>query len=332
MGTSPISDATQYPQDNGLTCQDLLLGYCVGETVDGQALADWKAEWAVGGVVNRVINWNVYRNPRQLPIPNNEQGLLWCQKLAALALNKYQSEGYVIGVGVGMPGYHVFEQYFYVYATTIPGFADPALLSLCTAQSTQGLLDSPGLIPWCGCFLPDSQYQEWTKLYQVSKACAPVCARQGNIRPGNPSNTGFDTCLDSMCIMDDITVQLANVDAGNLSFTQVCGGCTTANVTATATSETSVTSSCHCVIQNDTINIMNARLGDIGLSQSCRNATCYGKDKDGQQIPVDCASGKALSETEKAGPTTDNGPRNLMMIIYSVVALVIILFLIFFFR
>ena len=349
VGTSVITDSSSFPEDNGKTCRDLLHDWCLGQEVDGQTIGDWKSSWKPGGVCNNVINWNLYGTGERLAAVNDEEGFQWTQKIFDDALRLYLSEGFTIGLAEGMPGYNEFQDTLYGYCTTVPGLCDNVLSQMCSSQTTNILLNNPGLIPWCGCNMADEEYKQWADDFQVPKSCTPICSRQGNIYPGLPNHSGFDVCHDNVCVMDQVAVEIANAELGAANFNQICGGCATdlrettveeemtKNDSISRMANSSVSSACECIIVDDNIEIMNAKLGNVNLTQRCGgNATCY-STANGVRTAVDCKTGKPKSQNVLTPEISQREKeelkhRTIKMIIFAVVAVVIIVFFYFVFR
>jgi hypothetical protein len=360
-GTGIIKDASAFPANNGKTCRDLLLDYCTGGEVDAKKLDDWKDTWKPGGLCNNVINWNLYGQSTPLDAVNDEEGFQWTQKLIDRALKNYLAEGNEIGIGVGMPGYNSFQDVLYNMCNSTPGLCDLTLSGICRNQTTGVLLSNPGLIPWCGCYLSNEEYSVYADEFQVPKECTPICARQGNIKPGLPNHSAFEVCTDNICLLNDVAIQIANAEIGDIDFSQICGGCgIDSRTTAVETAKTSSTnssggntinsvttmanrsesSSCVCIIENNTVDVMNARLGGINLKQHCGgDSTCYATGKNGVKSVVDCSTGKPITGNKKIVKAEVSDiekeeikHRNMKMIIFSVVAVVILIFLLFVFR
>lgn len=108
-------------------------------------------------------------------------------------------------------------------------------------------------------------------------ACDPICDNS------SISNSGFNTCTQDSCVIDNVTVNIYNSSTGSINFSQDCSGST-------------------CYIGDVSINEINSSIGSGTLSQNC--SACYKYTDNNLQTAeqVDCGSLQPLN-----GSGTGNG-------------------------
>lgn len=124
----------------------------------------------------------------------------------------------------------------------------------------------------------NSVYAQYENLYGISKQCDPICARPSTIL--FVDNTGQEQlCQSSVCIIDDVTLDFVQSSTGNISKTNICGGCIGA-------------ASCRCIISGITLSAAQSGVGNISLSNNCQGALeCYQpnpNNPNGPAIQVNC--------------------------------------------
>jgi hypothetical protein len=102
----------------------------------------------------------------------------------------------------------------------------------------------------CGCHLPTAQYpySGWGQ----NLGCDPVCMYGEAIQePG-------EQCSSTVCIMDNITVDIIDSQAGNVTFQNVCSGCGSGG-----------SGTCECWFSNINVNEIQSKMGNIDISSNC---------------------------------------------------------------
>lgn len=114
------------------------------------------------------------------------------------------------------------------------------------------------LLQTCGCFLQSNNY---LPLSNISIPCNTVCRFPGTIPLANANGTAA-TCENTTCVIDNVTVDIINSNAGAVNLTQTCNQCNSSNP-------------CTCYFSNININDNNT-ISPILLSQIETNCDlCY---------------------------------------------------------
>lgn len=325
QGTNGMDNSMQntcdpeYRNITSTACQNNLLDYCVGADLEPNDTS-WLNRWQDNvnrGNCSYAISRNLYVEP--LPLFDNivqwppsafrdNQGFAWSRELMERVFEKYQAQGFRIGTLPGLPGYNLFQDTILKpICTTAPGICQQGLNTICSNTTTDELLRNQALVPWCGCYMPNDQYQTYVDLYQASKECTPTCARQGNIPIVSADGRQTVLCNQSICIIDDVTITLENSNVGgSINFSQFCGGCsgpvsgvnnslnTTSNNDPNNTGSQN-TSSCLCIISDNTIDTASSSIGGgIDLNEDCgSNTQCFKQNPDPSnglpdQLPINC--------------------------------------------
>lgn len=240
-------------------------------------------------------------------------GIAWGREMLTAVYNKLKANGVSItapaSTGADQP---FISEFLYPVCAKNPYLCQDFLREECGAVDPADFLTNENLWRWCGCYMDDSRYKNYTDNYGVVKQCTPYCNAPNTI----PLTDGLTTqplyCQDNVCIMDDISITLAKSrfqgTSNNLNFSQICSGCGSGynggtvnegnfNTTGNSTLNNVTTNSCNCIISNFTLNTLNTTItGDgINLSEACNGkSTCYNTvtNSDGTQTatPVDCAN------------------------------------------
>lgn len=280
-------------------CQDEVASFCVGLDLPFDS-TDWFERWTKPSDITRglppciyALNRNLFLNPYTPSVASgnppggeffiNPDGFTWAQNLLFTAFDKYNTQGFEIGSSPGFPGYSDFQNTLYTICRTVPGLCQSKLPDICSDITNEELTINPALISWCGCYMPDDQYAMYVNDFGIRKECTPACSQLNAIKLSTPSQTDVLRCKQNVCIMDDITIALAESQvAGNINFVQLCGNC-------------SGQSSCQCVISDVDIQIINSSLGgDVDITQLCGQSSCVRTNPDEDQssmprtLPVNC--------------------------------------------
>lgn len=349
-----------YRDMTGTGCQTTMLDYCAGVGDNNVTMEDLIERWSETSDQSCIyaVKRNLFGNPNipgltsQVPINpelfNNNEGFRWSQQLFNALFNKYTELGFQIGALPGFPGYNEFQSdVIFPICSTVPGLCEVGLQSTCSSLTLEDLTNAPELVPWCGCYLNDIEYQKYVDEYQVNKECTPPCARQGNIPLANISGFGVLPCKQSICIIDNVTIALEQSQVGgSINFSQFCGACggsaqgsaTSASGRAQA-SESAVT--CQCFINDVNIDTASSMIGGgINLNEICGTDTqCFRPNPNGDDPPIISAPCDAspiynpnndpVIIAEREAEETQAFRRNVIIaiVILGVIALVFIIYL-----
>jgi hypothetical protein len=161
-----------------------------------------------------------------IPTPS---GVDWARTTLNAAVNKIKSiSGQSILTPYNLQANAPFFDWVYSVCSEYPYLCTDFLETECSAV-TQDLLDnSPGVRNWCGCYLPDSFYDQYTNDF-INKECTPYCNSSSVIPLSQPDGTAPQYCEQSVCIIDDVAIKLAKTEfegnGGSINFNQMCGSC-----------------------------------------------------------------------------------------------------------
>ena len=155
------------------------------------------------------------------------------------------------------------------------GACDQVLGRICAPYDRTDLLADPELQELCGCHMGPSAPGRPTYPYPQAKfSCDPICLNAGTI-----PNGAAPTCTQSVCVMDNIAVNIINSSTGNVSFDQVCSGC-----------GGSGDENCVCYISDVAVNVINSHTGSLNLSQNCGSCYTFPKGDPTNVTKVDCGT------------------------------------------
>ena len=107
----------------------------------------------------------------------------------------------------GSSGYNEFQNTLYGICENIPGLCTDFITDVCSNQTIRSINNTPSLLQWCGCYLPDDQYARYANEFRVSKECVPICNISTNIKTATADGTGKIECTQNICIMDNTTIE-----------------------------------------------------------------------------------------------------------------------------
>ncbi len=147
------------------------------------------------------------------------------------------------------------------------------LAGQCSSFSQEDVIGNNLLRMWCGCLLNPDIY---SSIYPtISSECTPFCNSSDVIQVGTQ-------CQGSLCIIDDITINIINSTAGTVSIEQYCNAC----ATNTNTDTTTVSQKCNCILgANINITAIESKIGNITIDQICqtgKNGTTNPQDQINQ--------------------------------------------------
>lgn len=291
--------------------------------------------------------WNIPGGPRDCPTPGEDicentsilpgiascsstayagtptaTGITWGKEMLTLIYSILKTKGVSvltpITSGTDQP---FFLDFLYPVCARNPELCEDFLYNECGNVDPKDFEFNQNLWNWCGCYMNDSRYKKYTDTFGVAKECTPYCNAPNVIPLRDGDTTNILHCTSSVCIMDDISITLAQTrfqgSTNNLNFSQICNGCGSGygsstgvvnegnfNTTGNSTINSVSSTSCNCIISNFTLNTLGTTiLGDgVNLSQACNgNSTCYNTvtNVDGTEtaVPIDCANtGIGISE------------------------------------
>lgn len=268
----------------GTGCQDVMMQYCTGTlSTDDPNSTAWLDRWTQNGGQNGSCTYalirNLYRTSvpclgtvplptpgicNQPPIfPVDAEGYFWGQRLVSAAMAKYKEQGFEIGTLPGFPGYNPWQDFLYSeICCPTPGLCQDGLDTVCSDKTSQRISLNPAVAQWCGCHLPQGEYEDYSVKFNIPPECTPMCNRVGTI-PITGINADPINCRQNICLIDDVTVNIINSTIGNgLDFNQVCANCGDTQ--------------CSCIVSNTTIDISNSTIGGnvIPINEGCGSFTC----------------------------------------------------------
>lgn len=282
----------------GTDCQDVIFNYCTGT---GDNSTEWLNRWfgptGMTGTCSYAIKRNLYRNSFPCgpviepiggicnippPLPYDSEGFFWAQSLISAAMEKYNLQGFNLGVSVGDVGYTPWQEIIYDLCCKYPGICQDGLQKVCSARTADRISRNPKTAQWCGCHLPIEEYEDYAAKYNIPPQCTSICNRVDTI-PITGINGNPITCTQNVCIIDDITVNVISSQvAGGIAFSQVCANCPAGG--------------CSCIISNATVDVVNSTIGGvlIPISEGCGSLNCQQTNpgKIGPNtIPTPCGVG-----------------------------------------
>lgn len=338
----------KYRNLTGQECQKYLLDYCSGADLASDD-DDWIGRWmdlSTGkerpmGCM-RALRRNMFsggqyetdctlvppEQPGCTPVdisvyPLNASGYQWAQQVLTEVADKYAKNGYRLGARPGEQGYNPFQSFLYAQVCCpYPALCQRGLDRTCSAYTAQRLTAVPGLANWCGCHLPKQEYDVYSRRYQINPECTPMCNREGTIPRTDGSGKAIK-CTQSICLIDDITLNLVGGTTGNVNVGQVCGSCGGSNA------------QCSCLIENNSVTAVESQIGALVVQQACglNNTTCIVANPDPNGDPpyltVPCSEGgsdpfSAFHTAQEQAESSARRNRNTIIIIVILTALALI--------
>jgi len=191
-------------------------------------------------------------------------------------IEAFTAFGYRIGSPPNSITFSPVEYSLYRVCRNTPGICS-FLSDLCSNYTLDTLLRIPSLANWCGCYLPDKEYSKYVDLYQVTKQCTPYCSREDSVPLSSSSGTEKSPCKQSVCILDEVAIELANSTiTDGLKFTQICGSC-------------GEYGTCSCITTKTSLTAINSTIGGIDFRQTCGSDSKCTKRIGPYTVEVDCA-------------------------------------------
>jgi hypothetical protein len=288
------------------SCKEIMYNYCIGKDTSRSEV--WMARW-LGDVS---INGKIYNKPcynllyRELyngqsagcsnpPVIGggiiDNAGYVYDQDLLNAMISRYIQDGGDLSGGESTEGNIKLNTMIWTICNQTPGLCQKALYNYCANINGETILRNPNLLPWCGCYMPPEQYEKYTSLYQISRECTPVCNMSSTLKPATSDGGSFLTCKQSTCIIDDISINIAKSQVGEVEFTQLCNSCTSSGT-------------CNCIINGGNFDIVNSKTGNISISQQCSGtSSCFmpEKQEDGsiKNIKIPCVGDSPVDDIIK---------------------------------
>lgn len=355
------SDTTR--DQSSLECRDRLYDYCTGTDVSisglpGHTPEDFYKRWygeippaiftgiasqyATGAPCYKALFRVLYRGQQSacLALPGigipDAQGYIWAQRVFQGMLNKYISLGGTLIASESSQGADSdLNGQIWNICNLYPGICQFGLRNYCSNRTTEMMIRDPTIQPWCGCYMPASEYSKYTDLYQINLECTPTCNSEGVIPLGTNDGVGIKRCRESLCVIDDVAIQLYNTriagSADGLSFSQICPTCASQDG-----------ATCSCILTGLTLKILDGQHPSLSIAQNCGAASeCFAEvtDADGKktQVKVPCSSDSsydpysALRTENQRRFDAAVAARNIKIVVILVVAVIIVAVLYFVF-
>lgn len=207
------------------------------------------------------------------------------------------------------------------------GACDDVLTQKCTGVTREQLGANVNLANLCGCFLNDSEYTKFSS-FGVDRVCDPLCVIGSSVKPLDTSTFNpaqFQQCQDTICIIDDVTIQLlANSVSGDITFSQICGSC----------SDGSGNGSCRCYITDASVQAVNSLVGDVEFEQQCGGAPQCWESTGVPGTPltqIDCETGQEIETSAGGGGiiTNNSSIGTTLWIVFGVLFVLLIILILF---
>lgn len=364
--SDPQQKDTCAPQNQSIVtsaCQSIINPYCSGADIEDPADTSWIGRWIdvngdpVPGGCYYALRRNLFSfpnstNPNKVcstgpPIvtnntctpvntddfPVNADGYFATQELVQATIAKYVSNGFVLGALPGTAQFNQFQDFIYQNICCMyPGLCQNGLQQACSIHTAQRISLNPLVGAFCGCYLPNGEYQTYVNSYGLNKECTPTCNQPNSIPVANGDGSAL-ICTQSSCILDNVNLNIINSSvAGGITTAQFCSSCTTSTGVGV----------CSCISENNTIDIINEQVAGSAnlLSQVCQSTTCTQTNPIPNGSPsiitVPCmgATGNPFeNEIEAQAAANAQARRNqiikiLILVIIVVLVLVVIFFII----
>jgi hypothetical protein len=160
------------------------------------------------------------------------EGLKWAQDVVNAIFDRYIREygtfiGGITGSGKQVPG---MVDVFYEICQKFPVLCADPLRAVCENLTSEELVETPEADKWCGCYMPDVEYEKYTNQFGINRECTPFCNSENVIPLTDPD--GYEIqCLTDICIIDNLRLNFIRNRGGNsANFSLLCGGCGGNNV------------------------------------------------------------------------------------------------------
>jgi hypothetical protein len=157
-----------------------------------------------------------------------------------------------------------FVQTILKWAPSFAGNIGVYLNSVCSGVSRDQIAsDSTGnLAKLCSCYLQPNEYYlpgiippECDSLCSVASSTGGIPIYEWALQ-GPTSVPLPKICEQTTCVIDQVTLDYINSNAGNIDFSQICGSCGT-------------TGGCTCIINGVSITSINSSIPGVNFNQEC---------------------------------------------------------------
>lgn len=320
----------EYRNMSGHGCRDLMYNYCTGEDISSGNIDELTNRWISNVQIKnsdgqvliydkpcyKVLYRNLYDIPEgcaKIPLQGstsfiNTEGYNYSQKLMNGMISKYLKEGgNLVASEFEESNIRMNDMILNICKTT-PGLCQKSLFSYCSKITIQDIERDIKFLPWCGCYMSPEQYSKYTELYGINRECTPTCNMEGVIPLAFQNNGEPKRCSQTTCVIDNINIDIINSVGGDINFKQLCSSCGDGNV-------------CNCTITNGNFTSIDAKIGNISISQECSGTSkCF---KDDKQIPC---NGDVFDKYEKIENESKKN-YNKAVLINNITVILIFLFL-----
>lgn len=238
------------------------------------------------------------------------------------AVNQYLLFGGRLDAPPGDPNSsQEFNETVFEVCNRYPSMCTNFLTEYCQNYTPTDLTRNPSTVTFCGCYLNQSIYNDIAGKFGINRECSAYCNLEGVIPLSDGTQEGTKRCNQSVCMINDVTLNLvqSRID-GAINIGNFCGSCST--VTSGANSNTS----CSCVLENVTVDVVNSSINTINLNQACSSSICYAANGITQ---IDCTTGIPIDTGVPPGKTRANIVHNILILII-IVGFVFLLFILYF--
>jgi hypothetical protein len=320
-----------------------------GSTIDSK-------KWSSGdrkGYCQKYADWHLTRygnSPAKSAVQTDSFNAV--KSLVNAMITNYQAVGHTFPAEATDGSFSDIQNQIFYLCNALPGVCDTALTSKCAGVTRVGLSNHPQTAAFCGCHMPAAQYNIYNQYIPSDAKCDPLCARQGVIPLGKSLASGqlgqADTCNSNICIIDNLSIQLAQSSVGGKGITinQMCSGCssggssTSSNSNGTSSTTSNSSSSCQCYFENVNITTVSSSIGGgVAVNQLCGNtpqcASSNPNDPNGKSVPVNCAAVGIIDPfaqqkiAQENAISVANNTQTLQYVLIIVIGLLVVFFFLF---
>lgn len=246
---------------------------CMGHNL---SMAEWEDRWATGQPPCQEVFFNIINTRTDGTLGYNQAGFTQVVEDFNFMFATYFGTGdsdknnHVL-VNPGNPEYTPFSTTLVnacalndVYQ--LGGSCQCVAYYMCTGNcEAPQVSEVDDLDHLCGCAVSSVEPN-----YDVPSECDPLCV-PANVSKKRDYSTGqVEDCEDTVCVITDISIDVAIADQGQVSFTQLCPQCES--------------DGCTCIVDQEIED-------EYQLLQNCGdNGRCYLLQSDGSLEQVDCDS------------------------------------------